>query len=103
MSNIFAKTEPLVLQTVNTSYDGIKILESHDIKGRMISQSAGMTDGDIQELYCSAIFLIPPDSPAPRPGDRIEHNAVVYDVSIVEKKCDLSGKLISYRCLCGKI
>ena len=102
MNRFFKKTEPMLLHVIDKAFDGVNIWETYDIKGRKVSDSAGLSGEDMAELYYSAIFHVLPEYRMPHPGDRIEYNGTLYDVVLVEKKCGLEGKIISYRCVCGK-
>ncbi|MBQ7395601.1 MAG: hypothetical protein IJW08_03575 [Lentisphaeria bacterium] len=103
MSKIFENAEPLILQTVNSYFDGLPVWDEHKIKGRVVSESFGLTGANRSEIYFTTTFLISPEYRMPKPGDRIKYNNALYEVSLVEKKRNLSGAIISHRCICGKL
>ena len=103
MKKIFEPLENFELYVVNDTFDGVPVWETYEIKGRKITETAGLASAETPELYCSAVFLIPPDSRIPAPGNRIKYHGLTYDVSAVEKKTDLKGNFIAARCVCGKM
>ena len=101
MKNLFEPAANLILQTINNYFDGLPVWEEHTIRGRLLYEKKVLSADENPTPVYSAVFFIPSDCREPQPGNRIKHNGILYDVTSVEHKKDISGKSAAYRCICG--
>ena len=101
MKNLFEPAIPLILQAVSSYFDGLPVWEEFTIRGRLLYEKKALSTDEHPAQLCSAVFFIPADSREPKPGNRIKYNGILYDITLVETKKDISGKTAAYRCTCG--
>lgn len=102
MNNLFEPVSGLILESVNRYFDGLPVWEEFALRGRLLYEKKMLSDDANPAPVYSAVFFIPSTCREPCPGDRIKYNGITYDVTEVEPKRNLAGKLAAFRCTCGR-
>ena len=93
--------EEFILHTIDRHFDGMEIWKQTVVKGKLLTERDSLSFNEMPELRKSATCLLPGDVVKPLPGNRLEIRGTLYDITIVEPKRDLNGKVVAFRCLCG--